>query len=59
MNVYIYLHADVHPIFLSDLGVYIDGMEPGCFAARSGKLMIHDRILACNGVDFTKESNSR
>ncbi len=30
------------------------------FAAQSGKLQHQDRILACNGVDFTKEmTNSR
>ena len=35
-------------------------MDQDGFAARSGKLQLQDRILACNGVDFTKElTNSR
>ncbi len=35
-------------------------MDPNGFAAQSGKLQHQDRILACNGIDFTKEmTNSR
>ena len=40
---------------LSDLGVFIGAMNENGFAAKSEKLKINDRILACNGVDFTKE----
>ena len=39
----------------SDLGVFIGGMDDNGFAAKSEKLKINDRILACNGVDFTKQ----
>ena len=38
-----------------DLGVFIGAMEENGFAMKSEKLKINDRILACNGVDFTKE----
>ena len=44
----------------SDLGVFIGDMDNNGFAAKSGKLKHQDRILACNGVDFTKElTNAR
>ena len=44
----------------SELGVFIGGMDDDGFAAKSGKLQYQDRILACNGVDFTKDlSNHR
>lgn len=43
-----------------DVGVYIASIDPEGFAAKSGKLQVQDRILACNGVDFTKDmSNSQ
>ena len=42
----------------SDLGVYIAGMVEGQFAAKSGSLQLMDRILACNGCDFTKRMSS-
>lgn len=29
-------------------------MDQNGFAAKSGKLQVQDRILACNGCDFTK-----
>ena len=38
-----------------DLGVFIGGMDENGFAMKSEKLKINDRILACNGVDFTKD----
>ena len=38
-----------------DLGVFIGAMEENGFAMKSEKLKVNDRILACNGVDFTKE----
>ena len=34
-------------------------MDENGFAAKSQKLQINDRILACNGVDFTKEPHKR
>ena len=37
-----------------DLGVFIGAMDESGFAAKSQKLKTNDRILACNGVDFTK-----
>ena len=43
----------------SDLGVFIGAIDGNGFAAKSNKLQVCDRILACNGVDFTKESNKR
>lgn len=43
----------------SDLGVFIGAMDGNGFAATSNKLQVWDRILACNGVDFTKETNKR
>ena len=43
----------------SDLGVFIGAMDENGFAAKSGRLQVQDRILACNGVDFTKETNQR
>eukprot|EP00731_Ephydatia_muelleri_P034560 Em0065g21a len=39
-----------------DLGVFVGGLEKGGVAARSGKLSTSDRILACNGMDFTDEN---
>ena len=30
-------------------------MDENGFAIKSGKLQVHDRILACNGCDFTKD----
>lgn len=42
----------------SDLGVYIASMVEGQFAAKSGSVQVMDRILACNGVDFTKSMSS-
>jgi len=33
-------------------------MDESGFAAKSGKLQVLDRVLACNGVDFTKERNT-
>ena len=39
-----------------DLGVFVGGLEKGGVAARSGKLSSSDRILACNGMDFTDEN---
>ena len=44
-----------YPLPLSDLGVFIGAMDENGFAFKSGKLQYNDRILACNGVDFTKE----
>lgn len=42
------------------MGVYIAAMDQDGFAAKSGKLQVQDRILACNGCDFTKDMpNSR
>lgn len=43
----------------SDLGVFIGGMDVNGFAAKSGKLQYQDRILACNGIDFTKDLSNR
>ena len=37
------------------MGVYIAVMDAEGFAAKSGKLQVQDRILACNGCDFTKD----
>lgn len=37
------------------MGVYIAMMDEEGFAAKSGKLQVQDRILACNGCDFTKD----
>lgn len=34
-------------------------MDPDCFAAKSGKLQVQDRILACNGTDFTKNMTNQ
>ena len=42
--------------FDRDLGVFVGGLEKGGVAARSGKLSTSDRILACNGMDFTDEN---
>ena len=36
-----------------DLGVFIGAMDENGFAFKSGKLNCNDRLLACNGVDFT------
>ena len=45
--------------YIRDLGVFIGEMDSEGFAATSGKLQVSDRILACNGEDFCKESNKR
>ena len=50
---------NVHTLKCSDLGVFIGAMDANGFAAKSGKLHVLDRVLACNGVDFTKERNNR
>lgn len=43
-----------------DVGIYIASIDPEGIAAKSGKLQVLDRILACNGCDFTKGmSNTR
>ena len=34
-------------------------MDENGFAFKSGKLQFNDRILACNGVDFTKEHTTQ
>ncbi len=40
--------------------MFIGDMDSTGFAAQSGKLQHQDRILACNGIDFTKEmTNSK
>ena len=36
-----------------DLGVLIGAIDENGFAFKSGKLNCNDRLLACNGVDFT------
>ncbi len=46
-------------LFFRDLGVFIGEMDSLGFAAKSGKLQLFDRILACNGEDLTGESNRR
>ena len=43
----------------SDLGVFIGRMDENGFAFKSGKMQCNDRILACNGVDFTKEHTTQ
>ena len=43
----------------SDLGVFIGEMDESGFAFKSGKLQYNDRVLACNGVDFTKEHTTQ
>ena len=43
----------------SDLGVFIGEMDANGFAFKSGKLQYNDRVLACNGVDFTKEHTTQ
>lgn len=43
----------------SDLGVFIGAMDESGFAYKSGKLHYNDRMLACNGVDFTKEHTTQ
>ena len=50
------LHA--HALY-SDLGVFIGEMDENGFAFKSGKLQYNDRVLACNGVDFTKEHTTQ
>ena len=35
--------------------MFIGAMDENGFAVKSEKLKINDRILACNGVDFTKD----
>lgn len=42
-----------------DLGVFVGGLEAGGVAARSGELSLSDRILACNGADFTNMPNKK
>ena len=39
--------------------MFIESLDDEGFAAKSGKLAPSDRILACNGEDFTQELNSR
>ena len=39
--------------------MYIAAMDENGFAAKSGKLQVQDRILACNGTDFTKNMTNR
>ena len=39
--------------------MFIGSLSKDGFAAKSGKVQMCDRILACNGIDFTKESNAR
>ena len=34
-------------------------MDENGFAFKSGKLQYNDRVLACNGVDFTKEHTTQ
>lgn len=36
------------------MGVFIAVLDRDGFAAKSGKFQVQDRILACNGCDFTK-----
>ena len=55
---YMYVYACVL-FYIRDLGVFISEMDSEGFAATSGKLQVSDRILACNGEDFCKESNKR
>lgn len=45
--------------FFRDLGVFIGALDQDGFAGKSGNLCVSDRILACNGEDFTQESNER
>ena len=56
-NVYHYILLVVH--IRSDLGVFIGEMDENGFAFKSGKLQYNDRVLACNGVDFTKEHTTQ
>ena len=42
----------------SDNGVYVTQMQPGGPAERSG-LRLHDKILQCNGVDFTMVTHKK
>ena len=46
-------------LFFRDLGVFIGALDQDGFAGKSGNLCVSDRILACNGEDFTQESNER
>lgn len=39
--------------------MFIASMDESGFAAKSGKLQIQDRILACNGCDFTKNMTNK
>lgn len=52
---------DVCPLSLlcRDLGVFIGELDSNGFAAKSRELQLFDRILACNGEDFTGESNKK
>lgn len=42
-----------------DAGIFIAALDENGFAAESKNLQINDRILACNGADFTKISNDK
>lgn len=39
--------------------MFVESLDEEGFAAKSGNLAPSDRILACNGEDFTNEPNSR
>ena len=55
MYMYMYMKVEITvPPLPRDLGVFIGAMDESGFAAKSQKLKTNDRILACNGVDFTK-----
>lgn len=45
--------------YCRDVGVFIGALDEDGFAAKSGGLKIHDQILACNGEDFTQETNEK
>lgn len=45
--------------YCRDVGVFIGALDEDGFAAKSGGLKIHDQILACNGEDFTQETNGK
>ena len=44
--------------YFSAPGVFVGTMDKNGFAFKSGKLHYMDRILACNGVDFTRKNHS-
>ena len=48
----IFLFVCMH--YLSIPGLFIGAMDENGFAFKSGKFQHNDRILACNGIDFTK-----